>query len=107
LRKALGERFLEPLGAVAHGNEIHVAAVGTSPREPIRVTAVVTAQIRRLAMHDEPRAAAGTARLPSAGRAQQRDREAAPVDEDERLLAAREPRGNRCDERRTDAFDGA
>jgi len=101
LRKALGERSLEPLRAVADGNEVHVAAVGTAAREPVGVTAMVTAQIRRLAMHDEPRAAARTSRLPAAGGAQERDREAAPVDENERLLAAREAGGDRFEKRCT------
>ena len=56
-------------------------------------------------MHDEPRAAARAPGLPAAGRAQQRRREAAAVDEDERLLAAREPRRDRGEQRRADAFD--
>ena len=46
-------------------------------------------------MHDEPRAAARARRLPRARRAHERRREAAAVDEHERLLAAREPRA-RC-----------
>ena len=105
--KALGERALEALRAVPEGHEVDVAAVGTRPREPLDVAAMVTAQIRRFAVHDEPGAAPRATGLPAARRAEERERESAPVDEDERLLAAIEPRRERRQQRHADAFDGS
>ena len=69
------------------------------------MAAMMTAEVRRLAVDDESRAAPGTARLPAARRAQERQRESAAVDEHERLLAAREPCRERRLERRADAFE--
>ena len=71
------------------------------------VAAMMTAQIRRFAVHDEPGAAPRATGLPAARRAEERERESAPVDEDQRLLAAIEPRRERRQQRRADAFDGS
>ena len=97
--KALDERALEPLRAVAERQQVDVAALGTRARQPLRVAAVMAAQCPGVAMDDEPRAAARAARLPAARRAEQRRREAAAVDEHERLLAASEPGLDRREER--------
>ena len=58
------------------------------------VAAMMAAQRRRRAMHREPRAAARALRFPLARGADERRGEAAAVDEHQRLLAAREPRGD-------------
>src|SRR5205085_1279624 len=70
------------------------------------LTAVVALQRRRLAMQHQPRAAARATRFPAARAALQRRRESAAVDEDERLLAALEPPGERVREHGTDAVAG-
>ena len=44
--KAVGQRALEPLRAVAERQEVDVAALGTAARQPLDVAAVVAAQIR-------------------------------------------------------------
>ena len=77
------------------GHEIDVAAVGTSPREPLGMAAMVAAQDRGFAVDDEPGAAARATGLPAARRAEERQRKPAPIDEDERLFAAIEPRRER------------
>jgi hypothetical protein len=92
VRKRLGERRLDPLRAETARVQVDVAARRARARDALGVAAVVAAQARRLAVHDQPRAAARAPGLPGAGRALERGRVAAPVDEHERLLAAREPR---------------
>ena len=99
-RKSRRERVLEPLRAVPERQQVDVAALRARARQALRVAAVVAAQLAVIAMDDEPRAAARAARLPAARRAQQRRRVAAAVDEHQRLLAAREPRLDRREQRR-------
>ena len=88
-----GERFgqhpLQPLRAEAQRQQIHVAAFRTRVRQALLMAAVMAAQRGRRAMHRQSRAAARAIRLPAAARAQQRRREAAAIDEHQRLLAPR------------------
>jgi len=95
-RECGGQRALEALRAVPEGYEVDVAAVGTCSREPLDVAAMMAAQIRGFAVDDEAGAATRAAGLPAARRAEEREREPAAVDEDQRLLASIEP----CRERR-------
>src|SRR5215831_49320 len=53
---------------------------------------MVTAKKMRVAMNDEPRAAAGTPGPPAAGDTEERRRKSTAIDEDERLLASRQSR---------------
>src|SRR6185369_17093665 len=104
VRKTGDERALEPLRAVAERHEVDIAAFGTSPQQPLGMAAMVATKIGGLAMDDEPSAAARAPRLPAAGRAEQRNRKAAPIDEDEGLLASVESRRKRCFQGSADAF---
>jgi hypothetical protein len=60
------------------------------------MAAMVATKIGGFAMDDEPCAAAGAPGLPTAGRAEERKRKPAPIDEDERLFASFEPRRERA-----------
>ncbi len=84
------QRALEPLRAEAERHQVDVAALGTRTRHALRMSAVMAAQERRVAMRGEARAAARARRFPPARGADQRRREAAAIHEDQRLLAARE-----------------
>ena len=92
---------------MAERQQVDVAALRTCARHPLDVAAVVATQLPRVAMHDQARAAARASGLPAAGRAEQRRREPAAVDEDERLLAATQPRLDRREQRRAHPLDGA
>src|SRR5690606_15885359 len=117
--KELGERLLEPLRAAPEGLEIDVAAVRTRPGhrllggtmmadEPVARRAPGAARRRRFAGPDEAvdpvqhavrRAVRATAQ-PAAGGAGEHRRIPPPVDEDERLLAARDRHVDRLDDAR-------
>jgi len=71
------------------------------------VAAVVTAEHRVLAVHDQSRAASRAHRFPAACGAQQRRRKAAPVDEKQSLLMPRQAVFNRQPQFQGDAFDVA
>ena len=90
---------------MANRKQVDVAALGTSAHQPLGMAAMVAAKIGGFAMDDEPCAAAGAPGLPAAGRAQERKRKPAPIDEDEGLFASIEPRRERSLERSTDALE--
>ena len=71
------------------------------------MAAVVTTQLCVVSLDHETRAAPRTHRFPAARRAQQRRREAAPVDEQQGLLVLRETSRDRVLQCRRDAFDVA
>ena len=71
------------------------------------MSAVVTTQPCIVPVDNKARAAPRTHRFPAARRAQQRRREAAPVDEKQGLLVLRETSRNRLLQHRRDAFDVA
>ena len=105
VRKTGAERALEPLRSVAERHEVDVAALGTSAHQPLGMAAMVATKIGGFAMDDEPCAAAGAPGLPAAGRAEERKRKPAPIDEDERLFASFEPRRERGLQRRADPLE--
>ncbi len=78
-------------------------------RHPHRVVAVVAARAPRrpLAVHDQRHAAVGTVHRAGALPAEHRRGESAPVQQDERLLAPFEPRGERGFQRAAEDDVGA
>ena len=89
LREARGERFLDALRAAAHRLQVEVAAGRAGARDGAFRAAVVAAQPAvGLVQHHARRAARATGG-PAAGVAGEHRRVAAPIDEDEALLAAR------------------
>src|SRR6185295_3237236 len=101
------ERFLDALGTAPERLEVAIAASGAGARHRRLGAAMVAAQAGvspRAAgargMQHEVRAAALAARGPAARLAGEHRRIAAPVDEDEALLAPRQALADGFDERR-------
>ena len=90
----LRQGALEPLRAEAQRQQILIAAFGAGPGHRLGVTAVMAAQRSLGAMDDQPRGAARALRLPTAPRTEERGRESAPVDEQQRLLAPADALGD-------------
>jgi hypothetical protein len=89
LGKQRRELLLEPFGAAADRRDVGVAAIGAGARHRRGQAAVMAAQRPVLLVEDAPRAAMRAAAQPAAFAALQHRRIAAPVEEDEALLAAR------------------
>jgi hypothetical protein len=104
LREALAQHGFEALGATAEGQQIDIAAVRAGARNAGFETAVVAAQALVGQMQHQVGRAAAAARNPAAGRAGQHRRIAAPVEEDQALLAALEAHGERGEQFRREAL---
>ena len=92
--------LLEPLGAAADRRDVGIAAIRAASRHRVGEAAVVAAQGPVLLVEDAPGAAVRAAALPAALAAVQHRGVAAPVEEDQALLAAGDPRLDRRDQRR-------
>src|SRR5439155_9504172 len=91
-RQCRVQRFLDALRAMADGGDVGAATAGTLHRHALLVPAVMAAHAALGAMQHQVRAAARAGRMPLAGAAEEHRRETAPVEEEERLLAALEAR---------------
>src|SRR6185437_3817412 len=87
--------------------EIRRAARRAPLRHGLAMAAVMAAKLVRLAMEHEVRAAPPAGRMPRAGPAEKHGGEAAPVHEDEGLLAPRDAFPERLHEREGEPFVGA
>src|SRR5262249_12740621 len=101
VRANAGHRRLNTLGTESGLFQVRAGAERTLRRHARRVVAVVAARASgvALAVDDERDAAVRTVERPRALAAEDRRREAAPVQEDQRLLAIREALGDRAAER--------
>jgi len=83
--------LLQPLRTMTGRVQISVAATGTGWRDFLLMAAMVTAQTALPQVHHQPCTAAHAGCYPVAGAAQKHRRIAAPVDEQQALLTARQP----------------
>src|SRR5690606_40603198 len=74
------------LGAGAQRTQVHVVALGTVVRQALGMPAMVAAQLMVALMHGHARVAARALADPATVLAEQRRREAAPVEEYQHLL---------------------
>src|SRR5205085_2828825 len=103
-RKAGRERLLDALRTPAHGLEIDVATRRAAARNRLLGAAVMAVQASIRGVEHEPSSAALAARVPAARLARQDRRIAAPVDENQALLAPSEALRNRFEHRRAEAL---
>src|SRR4029079_12164891 len=99
-REARCERLLDALRAASHRLEIHMAADRTGARNRLLRAAVMAAQAAPSigGVQHHARGAAPAAGGPAARFAREHRRIAAPVDEDQALLAAGQPVGDFIDD---------
>ncbi len=103
LGKQRRQGLLNALGAAAQGAQVDASAVGAGVGEGTAPVAVVAGQQRRLPVQGHARIAVVALGHPAAGMAGQGGGEAAPVDEDQHLVAGGQGLAHRLDHRRDQA----
>ena len=103
-RQQRRELFLEAFGAASDRGDVGVAAVGAGARHRLGEGAVVAAQRPVLLVEDAPGAAVRAAAHPAAFAALEHRCVAAPVEEDQALLAARDALAQRVDDLRREPW---
>ena len=104
LRKFLAEQQLDPLRPASEYLQVGVTAFRTGARNALGQSAMVATQPPRGQVHDHVRRTAPAALHPATGRAGQRRRIAAAIEENERLLAAGKARGERLEKGRNNSL---